>query len=107
MNARKLVEDYANVFYEVCSEQGIVSEALYDLQAINDVSNEIKQVLESPIISKNIKHELIDELKNNNFNKETINLLKILIDAGNYALLRMIIEDVQKIFLKNENITIV
>lgn len=108
MRTTSLANDYATVLYEVCEEQKIEANVLYDIKEIVKMHNEeVAHVLNLPIVSKAQKKEIVDELTKVNVNQCVINLLKVLIDNNQLKLFGEIMQTYQEIFQKKKDIQIV
>lgn len=100
--------DYARVLYQVCEEENKIDEILYDAKSLLEIHDtEINKVLSIPIISKQQKKDLLDELNQVGVHSEIINLLKILADNNEISLFSAIIEEFQGIYQEKKDIMIV
>ncbi len=74
-------KSYATPLFSLCVEKGITHEVLYEIKNMSKVNDkEIINVIRYPMISKEEKKELIDDLAEVGIREEIRNLLKLLID---------------------------
>jgi F-type H+-transporting ATPase subunit delta len=106
LKSKTRAEEYAAVFFEACSEDEALSKVLYDFHFMREISSkELHDLLTMPIVPKEEKKKFIDGLKEFGFQKEIINLLKLLIDNNDEELLPQIFTEFEILFKKHENIT--
>lgn len=100
--------NYAIPLFEVCKENNITHEMLYELKEIVKVHDkEILKVLNYPIISREQKKELMDELLSLGYRNESINLLKLLVDFNDVRLFKKIKGEYSKLYQKEYDVKIV
>lgn len=108
MRTSSIAADYAKVFYEVCEERNIIEEVLYESKNLIKMHDrEITNMFSIPIITKEMKKELLDEIGKADIQPEVINLLKILVDNNEINLFGEILVEFQKIYQEKMNIKIV
>lgn len=85
---------YAQPLFSLCVEKNITKEMLSAVQSLASIDDqEIIKVLSYPIISKQDKKEIIDELRDTDIPQELLNLLKLLIDFDEVKMLGDILEN--------------
>lgn len=100
--------NYALIFYEVCEEREIIDEVLYEIKSIVKLHDRsVKRLMAIPIISREQKKELLDELITCGYREELINLLKILVDNKEVFLFPQILTEMQELYQEKRNIKIV
>ena len=100
--------DYARVFYKVCEEEKIVDSVLYDIKSLVSIHDEkVRDILSIPIIPKETKKEILDDLALANYEQVIINLLKILVDNNQINLFGQILAEYQSIYQQKNDIKIV
>lgn len=96
---------YAEALFQV-GEESNSTEKLYDeLKAVVDIiieNNEFENILKSPIISKEDKKNLINNIFEKQIDKEMLNFLKILADKDRLSCLADI-KEAYKALLNNKN----
>lgn len=108
MRSSSLATDYANAFYDVCEEQNIVHEIIFDLRTLINIHDaEIIKFLRISIIPKEVKKELLDELINYEIKPIVINLMKILIDNNHSDIFREVFAEFGRIFQARNDIKVV
>lgn len=99
---------YAAILYDICVENDIVDEVLYEIKSLSKVHDlEVRKVLSVPIISKEQKKAIIGELAKAGYKDEIVNLLKILIDNNELRLFNKILVAFQEIYQEKNDIVIV
>ena len=108
MRTSSAAADYASIFFEVCQEQEITNQIMYEFKKLLQINNsEINKFLSIPIISKEIKKDILSSLEEIGVNKIVINLMKVLIDNNDLHLFREVLEEFQNIYQIEEDIKIV
>lgn len=108
MNSSAIAMDYANVLFDVCEEKGIAYDVLYEMNQINSVrSSTIDKVLTLPVVDKSMQLDLINSLNELDVHKELINMMKILIDRGQFSYFPDILNAYKALLQERENIRIV
>ncbi len=107
MKVRSTSVEYAKVFYLVCKEENILDEVLYDSKQLLKVNNELKKSLLLPVIAKDIRKDILDELQKVGMQKEVINLFKVLIDANSLHLFDEILAEFEELYQRENDILIV
>ncbi|MGL5021626.1 MAG: ATP synthase F1 subunit delta [Mycoplasmatales bacterium] len=108
MRISSAAADYANVFFEVCQEQKITNQIMYELKQLLQINNsEIIRFLSIPIITMKIKKDILSSLEEIGVNKIVINLMKVLIDNNDLYLFREVLKEFQNIFQIKKDIKIV
>ncbi len=105
MRNRVKSTDYANLLFDVCKSQNKEDVILEQLRLIsNGNQGEVYKVLALPTIPKDLKFQLLDELKKTDLDPELINFIKVLVNRNDFELLSMISEEFKKLFVESKNI---
>jgi len=108
MRASSAAIDYANIFFEVCQDEKITDEIMYEFRKLLEINDrDIVKFLTIPIISKDHKKEALDCLVDSGVNVVVVNLMKVLIDNNELNLFREILFEFQKIYQEKEKIKVV
>jgi F-type H+-transporting ATPase subunit delta len=108
MRASSAAIDYANIFFEVCQDEKITDEIMYEFRKLLEINDrDIVKFLTIPIISKDDKKEALDCLVESGVNVVVVNLMKVLIDNNELNLFREILFEFQKIYQEKEKIKVV
>lgn len=101
-------KSYAKPLFSLCVEKNITHEMLYEIKNMSNVDDkEIRNVMRYPMISKDEKKKLIDELADAGVRVEFRNLLKLLIDFDDIKLLGDIREEYTKLYQEEYDVEIV
>lgn len=99
---------YAQNLFEVCQENNIVDNVLYEIKTLQKIHDQqIIKFLTIPTIKKNDKKETLDELVVLGYEKVLVNLLKVLIDNNHISLFNTILDEFQKIYQDFNKIKII
>ncbi len=97
--------DYANLLFEVCKSQDKEDVILEQLGLISQRDKgEAYKILALPTIPKDLKFQLLDELKKTEFDPELINFLKVIVNRNDFELLTRINKEYEKLFIESKNI---
>ncbi len=97
--------DYANILFEVCEEQNKEEVILNQLEIISqNGEGEAYKILALPTIPKDLKFQLLDELKKTDLDLELINFLKVIVKRNDFELLKAISKEYKNLFIKSRNI---
>ncbi len=108
MNNSAIATDYAKVLFEACLEKNIQTKVLYQTRELKKIQDEeIRKILNIPIISKENKIELIQQLEKFNIEPLIINLLKILVKRNNFKYFGQILDEYQNLYQKHEGILVI
>ncbi len=108
MRTSSVAYDYAKVFYEVCKEENIIDDILYEYKTLIRLNNEeLHFFLMLPTVNNELKKNLIDNLDTCGLSKIVINLIKILIDNGELELFGQIIDEYQNLYQIDNDIKII
>jgi len=103
----KLAFRYANALYDFALETGNVENVFQDITQIQKVittNKELKIILESPIIPKDKKQNIIREIFQKNVSENTFQFFTLIAKKNRTPHLLMICSQFVKIYYKNHNI---
>jgi len=103
----KLAFRYANALYDLALEMGNVENVFSDIAQIQEVitaNKELKIVLESPVVPKDKKQNIIREVFQKNVTETTFRFFTLIAKKNRTAHLLMICRQFVKIYYKDHNI---
>lgn len=100
---------YASSLYETVEASDLsattnTGDELAALKGILAQNPDYVKLLSSPAVSRDIKHDLLDEAFNQKLSRYTLNFLKLLVDNGRFASISGIIDEYQHIHDTNSGI---
>ena len=98
---------YAQALFEVGEESDKLDNFNEELKVIVDILKDNKdfyEALRSPLIGKNEKNKLIDNIFSNMFNVEVLNFLHILVDKNRISIIENIYKTFKELVNKKNNI---
>jgi len=107
MKNLKLAFRYANALYDFSLETGNVENVYHDILQIQEVittHKELKPILESPIIPKDKKQNIVKEIFQKNISNATFQFFTLIIKKNRTPQLLMICRQFIKIYYRNHNI---
>jgi len=106
-NKKALSIGYAKILFEVCEEEQVSAQILYEIRELNKICDkQIKDVLTMPTISMSKKFDLIDCISED-LNPLLVNFIKILIESNHLKFFSNIEKEYENIYLEKNNIEIV
>ena len=107
MKNPKLASRYAHALYEFSLEMNNIENVYHDILQIQKIiteHKELKTILESPIISKDKKRNIIKEVFQKEVNETTFRFFALIIKKNRIPQLLIICRQFIKIYYKNHNI---
>jgi len=107
MKNPKLASRYAHALYDFSLEMGNLENVYQDILQIKNIitaHKELKTILESPIISKDKKQNIIKEIFQKEVNETTFRFFTLIVKKNRIPQLLMICMQFIKIYYKNHNI---
>ena len=102
-----LPKRYASSIFELAKEENALCEVFEQLKLVEEVfeaNREIKLFFANFGVAKEIKLKIIDEIMTPKFNKNVINLMKLLVEKGRIQNLGEICKEFKKIYYEHEKI---
>ena len=98
---------YAEALFQIGEEENITSELYEEIKEVDEIikeNNDLNNVFKSPLVAKEEKKNLINELFDNKVNKNIINLMKILIDKNRMSSIKSIVQGYKELLDEKNNV---
>ncbi len=98
---------YANAIFELAKEENKVEEMnkeFKDLYEVFKSENDLRKILETPVISSKEKKDLLDKLFKDEVSKDVFNFMKVLVDKDRMNEFMRISEGFFELYRKESNI---
>lgn len=98
---------YAEALFQIGEEENITSELYEEIKEVDEIiknNNNLNNVFKSPLVAKEEKKNLINELFDNKVNKNIINLMKILIDKNRMSSIKSIVQGYKELLDEKNNV---
>jgi F-type H+-transporting ATPase subunit delta len=84
MNDSKISVRYSRALFQLATEKNLIDRVSADMKFISEICkiNELKEVLDSPIIVPSKKRSIFHAILEKNIEKVTLNLVDLLVDNG-------------------------
>ena len=107
MKSTEVADRYAQALYNLGNEEGTLDELFGELTSVRSIvleNDEFRTYLEHPLIPKEGKVELIDEVFGGQLGRQTLNFLHLLVDKGREDYLVFIVDRLGSIRSREEGI---